>query len=145
MLSRLPITLDQLKAGNNCEKLKNENRQLLASQLIFRCFVFLFSLLLFFSYCCFQLFSLFYFILLFYFVLILVCFFPGFLLCLLCLSLFLQLFQLFFLIAASGREGFVFSSFCLICFFFYFSFVGGKVILIPQWVGGGIHLLLAGV
>ena len=38
MLSRLPITLDQLKAGNNSEKLKNEIRQLLASQLIFRCF-----------------------------------------------------------------------------------------------------------
>ena len=31
MLSRLPITLDQLKAGNNSEKLKNEIRQLLYS------------------------------------------------------------------------------------------------------------------
>ena len=31
MLSRLPITLDQLKAGNNSEKLKNEMRQLLYS------------------------------------------------------------------------------------------------------------------
>ena len=29
MLSRLPITLAQLKAGNNSEKLKNEVRQLL--------------------------------------------------------------------------------------------------------------------
>ena len=29
MLSRLPISLVQLKAGNNCEKLKNEIRQLL--------------------------------------------------------------------------------------------------------------------
>ena len=29
MLSRLPITLPQLKAGNNSEKLKNEIRQLL--------------------------------------------------------------------------------------------------------------------
>ena len=29
MFSRLPITLAQLKAGNNCEKLKNEIRQLL--------------------------------------------------------------------------------------------------------------------
>ena len=29
MLSRLPITLAQLKAGNNYEKLKNEIRQLL--------------------------------------------------------------------------------------------------------------------
>ena len=29
MLSRLPITLAQLKAGNNSEKLKNETRQLL--------------------------------------------------------------------------------------------------------------------
>ena len=29
MLSRLPITLAQLKAGNNSEKLKNEIRQLL--------------------------------------------------------------------------------------------------------------------
>ena len=29
MLSRLPITLTQLKAGNNSEKLKNEIRQLL--------------------------------------------------------------------------------------------------------------------
>ena len=29
MLSRLPITLAQLKAGNNCEKLRNEIRQLL--------------------------------------------------------------------------------------------------------------------
>ena len=31
MLSRLPITLAQLKAGNNSEKLKNEIRQLLSS------------------------------------------------------------------------------------------------------------------
>ena len=31
MLSRLPITLDQLKAVNNSEKLKNEIRQLLDS------------------------------------------------------------------------------------------------------------------
>ena len=31
MLSRLPITLAQLKAGNNSEKLKNEIRQLLCS------------------------------------------------------------------------------------------------------------------
>ena len=31
MLSRLPITLTQLKAGNNSEKLKNEIRQLLHS------------------------------------------------------------------------------------------------------------------
>ena len=31
MLSRLPITLAQLKAGNNLEKLKNEIRQLLYS------------------------------------------------------------------------------------------------------------------
>ena len=31
MLSRLPITLVQLKAGNNSEKLKNEIRQLLYS------------------------------------------------------------------------------------------------------------------
>ena len=31
MLSRLPITLDQLNAGNNSEKLKNEIRQLLYS------------------------------------------------------------------------------------------------------------------
>ena len=31
MLSRLPITLAQLKAGNNPEKLKNETRQLLYS------------------------------------------------------------------------------------------------------------------
>ena len=29
MLSRLPISLAQLKAGNNSEKLKNETRQLL--------------------------------------------------------------------------------------------------------------------
>ena len=29
MLSRLPITLAQLKAGNNSEKLKNEIRELL--------------------------------------------------------------------------------------------------------------------
>ena len=29
MFSRLPITLAQLKAGNNSEKLKNEIRQLL--------------------------------------------------------------------------------------------------------------------
>ena len=29
MLIRLPISLAQLKAGNNCEKLKNEIRQLL--------------------------------------------------------------------------------------------------------------------
>ena len=28
MLSRLPITLAQIKAGNNSEKLKNEVRQL---------------------------------------------------------------------------------------------------------------------
>ena len=33
MLSRLPITLAQLKAGNNSEKLKNEIRQLLYSLL----------------------------------------------------------------------------------------------------------------
>ena len=31
MLIRLPITLAQLKAGNNSEKLKNEIRQLLYS------------------------------------------------------------------------------------------------------------------
>ena len=31
MLSRLPITLPQLKAGNNSEKLINETRQLLYS------------------------------------------------------------------------------------------------------------------
>ena len=31
MLSRLPLTLAQLKAGNNSEKLKNEIRQLLYS------------------------------------------------------------------------------------------------------------------
>ena len=31
MLSRLPITLAQVKAGNNSEKLKNEIRQLLYS------------------------------------------------------------------------------------------------------------------
>ena len=31
MLSRVPITLAQLKAGNNSEKLKNEIRQLLYS------------------------------------------------------------------------------------------------------------------
>ena len=31
MLSRLPITLVQLKAGNNSQKLKNEIRQLLHS------------------------------------------------------------------------------------------------------------------
>ena len=31
MFSRLPITLAQLKAGNNSEKLKNEIRQLLYS------------------------------------------------------------------------------------------------------------------
>ena len=31
MLSRLPITLDHLKAGNNSEKLKCEIRQLLYS------------------------------------------------------------------------------------------------------------------
>ena len=31
MLSRLPITLAQLKAGNNSERLKNEIRQLLHS------------------------------------------------------------------------------------------------------------------
>ena len=29
MLNRLPITLAQLKAGNNSEKLKNEIRQLI--------------------------------------------------------------------------------------------------------------------
>ena len=31
MLSRLPITLAQLKPGNNCEKLKNEIRQIIYS------------------------------------------------------------------------------------------------------------------
>ena len=31
MLSKLPITIPQLKAGNNSEKLKNEIRQLLYS------------------------------------------------------------------------------------------------------------------
>ena len=31
MLSRLPISLAQLKAGNNSEKLENETRQLLYS------------------------------------------------------------------------------------------------------------------
>ena len=31
MLTRLPISLAQLKAGNNSEKLKNEIRQLLSS------------------------------------------------------------------------------------------------------------------
>ena len=31
MLSRLPITLEQLNAGNNAEKLKNEVSQLLHS------------------------------------------------------------------------------------------------------------------
>ena len=33
ILSRLPITLSQLKVGNNSEKLKNETRQLLYSLL----------------------------------------------------------------------------------------------------------------
>ena len=50
---------------------------------------------------------------------------------------------LFFQIAVSGREGLVLSSFCLS--FFYFSFLGGMVILIPLWVGWRIHLLLARV
>ena len=36
MLSRLPITLAQLKVGNNSEKLKNEIRQLLHSKKINR-------------------------------------------------------------------------------------------------------------
>ena len=31
MLSRLPIVLDQLKAGNNSKKLENETRQILYS------------------------------------------------------------------------------------------------------------------
>ena len=31
MISRLPITLAELKAGNNSEKLKNEIRQILYS------------------------------------------------------------------------------------------------------------------
>ena len=31
VLSRLPISLDHLKAGNNSEKLKNETRQILYS------------------------------------------------------------------------------------------------------------------
>ena len=31
MLSRLPVTLAELKAGNNSQKLKNEIRQLLCS------------------------------------------------------------------------------------------------------------------
>ena len=31
LLSRLPISLAQLKAGNNSEKLKNESRQLMSS------------------------------------------------------------------------------------------------------------------
>ena len=31
MLSRLPISLSELKAGNNSEKLKNEKKQLLYS------------------------------------------------------------------------------------------------------------------
>ena len=31
MLSRIPITLAQLKGGNNSEKLKNETRQILYS------------------------------------------------------------------------------------------------------------------
>ena len=31
MLSRLPISLAQLNAGNNSEKLQNENRQILYS------------------------------------------------------------------------------------------------------------------
>ena len=34
MLSRLPITLAQLKAGNNSEKLKNENQNNLKSNSI---------------------------------------------------------------------------------------------------------------
>ena len=50
---------------------------------------------------------------------------------------------LFFQIAVSRREGLVLSSFCLS--FFYFSFLGGMVILIPLWVGWRIHLLLARV
>ena len=35
MLSRLPISLAQLKAGNNSEKLKNEMRQLLYHYIAF--------------------------------------------------------------------------------------------------------------
>ena len=35
MLSRLPISLAQLKAGNNSEKLKNEIRQLLYTIIFF--------------------------------------------------------------------------------------------------------------
>ena len=33
MLNRLPISLAQLKAGNNSEKLKNENQKKLKKQL----------------------------------------------------------------------------------------------------------------
>ena len=36
MLSRLPFSLAQLKAGNNSEKLKNEIRKLLYSLYIFK-------------------------------------------------------------------------------------------------------------
>ena len=36
MLSRLPIILAQLKAGNNSEKLKNENKTIIVFSLWFK-------------------------------------------------------------------------------------------------------------
>ena len=36
MLSRLPIALAQLKAGNNSDKLKNEIKQLIVFSLLFK-------------------------------------------------------------------------------------------------------------
>ena len=83
----------------------------------------LFSLLLFLF--CIVVFS--YLVCLFYFIIILFYFTFGlfvswFPYMYLMSSLFLQLFQLFFLIATSGREGFVFSSFCLICFVYFLLF-----------------------
>ena len=50
------------------------------------------------------------------------------------ISFLVSLVSYFFVIAASGREGLALSSFCLVSFF-YFSFLGGKAILISLWVG----------
>ena len=74
------------------------------------CFVFIFIS----RYCCFVFVCVLVFYLFIYFLLLLLLF-------------------IFSVVAASGREGCVLGSFCL--FFFYFPFVGGKVILFCVWVG----------
>ena len=91
---------------------------------------------------------------LFYFIIILFCFNFGLFVCwfpfISVMSFLVSLVVLVFFYNSCQWEGRVCVQFLLSYLFlffvcFYFSFVGSKVILIPQWVRGGIDLLVARV